>query len=109
MVNACEAIGTANGDIICRVAKNQNSEMVEFYLQDNGPGIPDEHLKNIYKPFYSTKKLGTGLGLAIVHRVCQTLNLKISVVTQINEGTTFLIEIPEFVVNTPQNEQCTTA
>ncbi len=109
MVNACEAIGSADGDIICRIAKNKNSEMVEFYLQDNGPGISDEHLKNIYQPFYSTKKSGTGLGLAIVHRVCQTLNLKMSVVTQINEGTTFLIEIPEFAVNIQKNEQYTTA
>ncbi len=95
-VNACEAMETKEGELVFRIARNLNSNFIELYVQDNGPGIEAIHLKNIYKPFYSTKKGGTGLGLSIVHRICTALRLNLSVDSQLSEGTTFLIEIPEY-------------
>lgn len=93
-VNACEAIADSQGELTFRLVLNHNSFMVELYVQDNGPGIAGTDFKRIYQPFFSTKKQGTGLGLAIVHRICSALKLNLSVESQQNEGTTFLLEIP---------------
>ncbi len=44
-------------------------EFAEIALRDNGSGIPEDVLKNIFIPFFTTKSGGTGLGLALVHRI----------------------------------------
>ncbi len=91
-VNACESFGGDTGELTFRLVADAASEVVELYVQDNGPGIAEQDLKRIYLPFYSTKKQGTGLGLSIVHRICSALKLNISVDSQLGRGTTFLIE-----------------
>ena len=45
----------------CRGEKDQ----VVIAVEDNGPGILEEHLQNIFEPFYTTKKSGQGLGLGL--------------------------------------------
>ncbi|HKK21140.1 MAG TPA: ATP-binding protein, partial [candidate division Zixibacteria bacterium] len=95
-VNACEAFEGREGNLTFRVVVNEVKGTVELYVQDDGPGISAANLKKIYQPFYSTKKLGTGLGLSIVHRICSALELDISIDTQLEEGTTFLIEFRTF-------------
>ncbi len=95
-VNACEAFNGNPGELTFRLVVGRRENTVELYVQDNGPGIPREHLKKVYQPFYSTKKQGTGLGLSIVHRICSTLRININVTSQENEGTTFLIEFAKF-------------
>lgn len=52
-----------------RVTGRQAGDTVELVLEDNGPGIPPEHLGRIFLPFFTTKPQGTGLGLALVHRI----------------------------------------
>ncbi len=44
---------------------SQANEHVSLVVQDNGPGIPGDHLPHVFKPFYTTRPGGTGLGLAI--------------------------------------------
>lgn len=96
VTNACEALSGRGGNITFRLAVHERTRKVELYIQDDGPGIEPEHLKNIYQPFYSTKKEGTGLGLSIVHRICSALRLNMSVDSQVGEGTTFMIEFRAF-------------
>ena len=38
-------------------------------VADNGPGISQKVLENLFMPFFTTKEKGTGLGLAIVQRI----------------------------------------
>lgn len=109
VVNACEAFEGKPGEITLRLVVNSAKGTVELYIQDNGPGIRPDKLKQIYKPFYSTKKQGTGLGLSIVHRICSILELGHNVDSQLGEGTTFLVELKTFDPNEPGVRAETTA
>lgn len=42
---------------------------LEFSVEDNGPGVPDDIRENIFDPFVTTKPSGTGLGLALVAKI----------------------------------------
>ncbi|MFA9389987.1 MAG: PAS domain-containing sensor histidine kinase [Prolixibacteraceae bacterium] len=62
--NSVEAIGhSAKGQVDIKVEKPTNGE-VKFEIMDNGPGIPNEVLDQIFVPFFTTKEGGTGVGLS---------------------------------------------
>jgi signal transduction histidine kinase len=67
---------------------------LELTVEDSGPGIPPEHLPQIFEPFYTTKPDGTGLGLAIVHRIVQEHDGEIRVETGEAGGARFVIALP---------------
>ena len=56
-----------------KLQKSSNRVLIVF--EDNGPGIPEDHYKNVFKPFFrldksrSLNKSGVGLGLAIVEDI----------------------------------------
>ena len=52
-------------DIAIRIKDNYICSTIE----DNGIGFSKENIKNIVKPYFTTKKEGTGLGLAIVNKI----------------------------------------
>lgn len=98
VVNACEAIGWDDGAVTVSLRLNNETKHIMLLVADTGPGIPQEQLSEIYKPFYSTKKTGTGLGLAIVHRICATMKIPLSVDTRPGEGTRFMLELSPFTI-----------
>ena len=69
-------------------------------IQDNGIGIPEDHLHRIFERFFrvdsgrSSSIEGTGLGLSIVKHIIQKHDGKIKVQSSLNEGTTFLLSFP---------------
>lgn len=63
-------------------------------VRDTGDGIADEHLRNIFHPFYTTKKGGTGLGLAIVHSIIENHHGTIKVRSTVGKGTIFEVVLP---------------
>lgn len=69
---------------------------IQLEFSDTGVGIPPEHLKDIFNPFFTTKApgQGTGLGLSVVHTVVKRYQGDIQVRSQVNGGTTFTIEFP---------------
>lgn len=61
---------------------------------DNGCGIEEEKLDKIFNPFFSTKESGTGLGLYIISTEVTNHNGRITVSSELGEGTTFNIVLP---------------
>jgi signal transduction histidine kinase len=70
-------------------------QRVLIKVQDNGVGIPDDRMKDIFRPFYTTKPQGTGLGLVIVRKLLAQMNGSIDVRSRAGEGTTVTLTLPE--------------
>jgi len=68
-------------------------------VEDNGRGIPPEHLARIFDPFFTTKPVGqgTGLGLAISHAIVAEAGGEIQVRSQASSGTCFRVVFPPAV------------
>jgi PAS domain S-box-containing protein len=93
--NAIEAI-EAKGQIeisVHRVQKN-NSDFIEIALYDDGPGIKDEQIEQIFEPYVTTKAKGTGLGLAIVKKIIEEHGGAIWVDVRRKVGAGFIIQLP---------------
>jgi len=63
-------------------------------ITDNGCGIGQDKIKNIYDPFFTSKTYGPGLGLTFVFRTVQNHNGMITVASREEQGTTFTIRLP---------------
>jgi chemotaxis methyl-accepting protein methylase/signal transduction histidine kinase/PAS domain-containing protein len=65
-------------------------------VADDGPGIPQEHLEQVFDPFFSTRRAdgGTGLGLSIAHRIVTAHGGTIRVASEPGQGARFTIELP---------------
>ena len=71
-----------------------NDKNIIISIKDNGVGMDDETLKNIYDAFYTTKKNGTGLGVSISREIIEGHHGKIEYSSIINEGTNVKITLP---------------
>lgn len=87
-----------NGRIIISLKKDEKTAFVE--IKDNGIGIPEKDLPNIFRRFYRvhkdrSKKLGgNGLGLAIAKLITDIHNGEISVESSPGKGSSFIIKLP---------------
>jgi nitrogen fixation/metabolism regulation signal transduction histidine kinase len=93
--NALEAID-AKGQIeinLHRVQKN-STDFIEIALYDNGPGIREQQVEQIFEPYVTTKTRGTGLGLAIVKKIIEEHGGAIWVDTTRKVGAGFIIQLP---------------
>jgi len=79
-----------------RVATRASGGTVELVVQDNGKGIPPEHLPRIFEPFFTTKDLwsNVGLGLSVTYRIVSEHGGRISVESKPGEGSTFTVALP---------------
>ncbi|MBE3568857.1 MAG: PAS domain S-box protein [Bacillales bacterium] len=69
-------------------------EYVCIMISDEGTGIPEEKIKKLGEPFYTTKERGTGLGLMVSFKIIKEHNGKVEVKSKVGEGTTFYIYLP---------------
>ncbi len=92
--NAGQAIGE-KGKITIWGRENKGRIVIE--IQDTGSGIPEDKIKELFNPFFTTKDpgKGTGLGLFIVRQVVEKNGGRIYLKeTKVGEGTTFTLEFP---------------
>lgn len=70
-------------------------EYIEIKISDTGYGINRDDLSKIFEPFFSTKgQKGNGLGLAVIWGIIDNHNGTISVESEVDKGTTFIIRLP---------------
>jgi len=67
---------------------------VQIVIKDTGSGIEPSILKQIFYPFFTTKKEGTGLGLAICHKIIQQHAGSIRIESEVGKGTVCYITFP---------------
>jgi len=98
--NAIHALPAVNG--LLRVCSEVLDTSVRISVSDNGCGIPEETLKNIFSPDFTTRRKlgGMGLGLFIAQKVAQVHGGIVTVASTVNTGTTFTLELPRPVAVT---------
>lgn len=87
--NAIEA--TKDGDTIYMYAALRNEKQVQIMVEDHGEGIIREALDRIFIPFYTTKKTGSGIGLALSRQIMQLHNGSLTVESEPNTYTRFIL------------------
>jgi two-component system nitrogen regulation sensor histidine kinase NtrY len=91
--NAVEALSNKNKGII-HMKAFYGEDGVLIQVEDNGTGISDEILEDIFVPFYTTKKNGSGIGLSLSKQIMQNHGGTISVNSVLNEGSSFTLKFP---------------
>lgn len=92
LVNAMQAM-PEGGTLQVRSQLGAQGRVV-VSITDNGPGMAEEKIEQIFKPFYTDKHKGTGLGLSITKNIIDGHQGEIFVESTVNGGTTFYISFP---------------
>lgn len=93
--NAIDALANqGETKIQIRFAQQRGNLVITF--RDNGPGVPEQILEKIFKPFFTTKACdqGTGLGLTIVADIVRAHQGTIRLNGKRKRGTEFIIQFP---------------
>ena len=69
LINAIQAARMNGGRSSCVVRRTGATEAA-LEVRDDGPGVPRENRREIFKPYFTTHQKGTGLGLAVVSTDC---------------------------------------
>jgi two-component system nitrogen regulation sensor histidine kinase NtrY len=92
VLNAMDAM-PQGGTLILRTRRTDGKVRIE--VADTGSGLTPEECEKIFTPYYTSKQHGIGLGLAIVQSVVSDHGGTIRVKSELGQGTTFLIELPQ--------------
>lgn len=79
---------------VVRVSCSSDDKDVMIAIEDEGCGIPEEDIKKIGKPFYTTKDKGTGLGLMISQQIIKKHKGTFQIKSKKGKGTTVQITLP---------------
>ncbi len=91
--NSIEAMPDG-GEISIHI-KEIHDDGIIIHVIDEGIGIPEERIKRLGEPFYSTKEKGTGLGLMLSYKIIESHQGKISIMSEVGLGTTVTVYLPK--------------
>jgi len=90
--NAIEAMPTGG---LLAISIERDGTDVLVRVTDQGGGIPEDHLRRLGEPFFTTKEKGSGLGLMISHKIIEEHEGCIRYDSRTGEGTTVSIRLPQ--------------
>lgn len=84
---------------IQKVIEKSLGNFAEIYVEDNGPGIPQEEIRNIFSMFTRGSSAGSdsdgaGIGLAVVQRIAELHYGSVRVESEVGRGTRFIVSLP---------------
>ncbi|HAF28339.1 MAG TPA: hypothetical protein DCG75_04750 [Bacteroidales bacterium] len=91
VINAIDALQkTENPTLIINVSRNVENHIIIIF-EDNGKGISEEDLENIFIPFFTTKREGSGIGLSLVKQIMYLHKGNITVKSTLGQGSRFTL------------------
>jgi signal transduction histidine kinase len=101
--NAIEAVEEGIEPHLFVAIRQIDEKFVTVEIADNGCGIPEEDLTNIWMTFHTTKgkKGGTGLGLPACLQIMERMGGRIGVTSEVGIGSTFTLHVP---IYTPEKD-----
>ena len=93
LLNAIQSLPKGKGAVDITVIHPGNGKITTG-IKDTGCGIPPEQIKNLFRPFQTTKKNGMGIGLCHTRSIIEVHGGRIHIDSQLNSGTEVEIEFP---------------
>jgi len=95
VVNGIDAMkDTPIEDRIINIRTSRVEKFADLSVSDRGHGIPEDKLKEIFEPFYTSKAEGMGMGLSIARTIVEAHNGQLSAKNRDHGGASFRIRLP---------------
>jgi signal transduction histidine kinase len=90
--NAIEAFDNIPDPRISLTAYRDNDGRELIEVKDNGPGIPEDRIDQVFVPFYTTKETGSGIGLSLCREIIRLHKAEINIESGNGSGTTVILK-----------------
>ncbi|KYG32060.1 sensor histidine kinase [Alkalihalobacillus trypoxylicola] len=92
--NSIEAFGKSNQNRKFKITTAICDNEYFILVKDNGKGMPEEVLKQLGKPFFTTKESGTGIGIPLCKKMIEDHGGTFKIESTFNVGTTVILSLP---------------
>jgi C4-dicarboxylate-specific signal transduction histidine kinase len=94
IVNASQSLKGVNSQKEITINIDSDEKNIFVDVIDNGPGIPENKLSELFKPFFTTKSQGTGLGLVLSRNLALKMGGNLEYIPNSNKGAHFKLTLP---------------
>ena len=84
---------------IISIRTSRLEKFAQLSVSDSGPGIPEDKLKEVFEPFFTSKAEGMGMGLSIARTIIEAHHGRISAINRDHGGASLQIQLPLFPSN----------
>ena len=91
--NAIESMPNG-GTIRITASVDEEAQELNVRIEDEGCGIPEDRMKKLGEPFYSTKEKGTGMGLMLSYKIVEEHQGRMRFESEVDVGTTVCVTLP---------------